>query len=82
MLIPRCQLHLESDSDSLESEQFFVMTCGRFYRDTGSFQKLVIKGEKFWFHGFRDTAGPYEDIRKIESIFVNDLTCQSVTKMG
>ena len=44
MLIPRCQLHLESDSDSLESEQFFVMTCGRFYRDTGSFQKLVIKG--------------------------------------
>ena len=44
MLIPRCQLHLESDSDSLESEQFFVMTCGRFYRDTGSFQKLAIKG--------------------------------------
>ena len=47
MMIPQCQLHLESDSDSLESEQFFVMTCGRFYRDTGSFQKLVIKGEKF-----------------------------------
>ena len=44
MMIPQCQLHLESDSDSLESEQFFVMTCGRFYRDTGSFQKLVIKG--------------------------------------